>query len=57
VATDADVGPTDAARPAEVVHLDPVVVTISSRRFAEIRAELDGPSKLARKHESRKSEG
>ena len=34
--------------PADIVHLDPVVVTISADRFAEIRSELDGRPVLVR---------
>ena len=37
-----------AVRPADIVHLDPVVVTISADRFAEIRAQLDGVPVLVR---------
>ena len=35
-------------RPADIVHLDPVVVTIAADRFDEIRAELDGRPVLVR---------
>lgn len=38
-------GPTQAVQPAEVIRLDPVIVTIAAERFDAIRAELDGPSR------------
>ena len=41
-------GNAQAARPVEVVRLDPVVVTISTERFAAIRAEEKSHTMLAR---------
>lgn len=35
-------------RPADIVHLDPIVVTIAADRFDAIRAELDGGPVLVR---------
>ena len=38
--------PGKTASPAEVVHLDPVTVTISADRFDEIRAEAEPATKV-----------
>lgn len=38
--------PGKTASPAEVVHLDPVTVTISAHRFDEIRAEAEPATKV-----------
>ncbi len=39
-------GPTPVVQPAEVIRLDPVIVTIAAERFDAIRAEEDGASRL-----------
>ncbi len=44
-------------QPAEIVHLDPVVVTISAERYAAIAAELNGRPALARTPNQGASEG
>lgn len=46
-----------AARPAGVVRLDPVAVTISAERFDAIRAEGRGSSILVRTRERKPNEG
>ncbi|MGI9025966.1 MAG: hypothetical protein ACR2GP_10360 [Burkholderiaceae bacterium] len=38
--------PGKTVPPAEVVHLDPVTVTISADRFDEIRAEAEAATKV-----------
>jgi len=44
-----DLGETPKpVRPEDIVHLDPVVVTISADRFAQIQAELHGAPVLVR---------
>ena len=43
--------------PGEVVRLDPVVVTISADRFAEIASELHGRPAMARTANHGASEG
>jgi hypothetical protein len=42
VTTDIGLGTPKAVQPAEVVHLDPVVVTISSERYEAMRQEAQG---------------
>ncbi len=38
--------PAKTASPSEVVHLDPITVTISAHRFDEIRAEAEPATKV-----------
>lgn len=57
VTSDHALDPTQVARPADVVRLDPVVVTISAERFAEIRAEEREGSMLARTRVRKPNEG
>ena len=57
VTSDHALDPTQVARPAEVVRLDPVVVTISTARFDAIRAEARGPSMLVRTPDRKAKEG
>ena len=44
-------------QPTEIVHLDPIVVTISAERFAAIASELHGRPALARTPNQGVSEG
>jgi hypothetical protein len=44
-------------RPADIVHLDPVVVTISADRFAELQAQIHGVPVLVRTLEHGLTEG
>ena len=46
-----------AVRPEDIVHLDPVVVTISADRFAELRAQMSGVPVLVRTREHGLAEG
>lgn len=48
VTTDIGLGTPKSVAPAGVVRLDPVVVTISTERFATIRRELVGAPVLVR---------
>ena len=41
-------GEARRAKPAEIVHLDPIVVTISAERYAATASELQDGPKLAR---------
>lgn len=45
------------AKPAEIIHLDPIVVTISAERYAAIESELHGRPALARTPNHGVSEG
>ena len=57
VTSDHALDATQLARTAEIVRLDPVVVTISRERFAEIRAEEREGSMLARTRVRKPNEG
>ena len=57
VTSDHALGLTEVTQPAEVVRLDPVVVTISAERFDAIRAEAQGPSRLVRTPGRKTNEG
>ena len=46
-----------AAAPAEVIRLDPVVVTISASRYAELQSTLREPSVVVRAAGHRAAEG
>ena len=57
VTSDHALDSTQVEQPAEVVRLDPVIVTISAERFDAIRAEMGGPAMLVRTPRGKTSEG